>query len=256
MPRSFGSGLSSRPLQNVGGGAPAVREPDFASMSALLELAKKKARFTAMWAQPRRIRCACCHDVFVYLAVDTLSVEAWTFRGEGSDQRLLVEGRLKLSAEVERVEQTSGLGLALCPHCHRYQQWMVGQARWASVCVGLFVGAVVGLCSAVMHEFWRLSSSAPFDLLFAACATVLGVAGGAALGYLWALALGPGTGPQSREDRGARTESEWSAFASQHAVPAAVWFEELGRPLPQDAIFSPLAFRDEVGTRASDSADA
>ncbi|MBI3723584.1 hypothetical protein HY251_06475 [bacterium] len=222
-----------------------------AHLHLLLELAKTRQSFKAIWAQPRRIKCEHCHESFVYLAWGRVgaTVEAW--RGTAAASNLPGLGRERISQLVAKASSKKRMGAALCPHCRRYQEWMIRASRsrpfWWSVIVGVLSGATAGALYSL-----NVGPVKPLDAIFQEIfeATAIGASAGVGLGLLLGSIFGLASGVQlEREELGSLTEKEWEELVGrQRRQPAIAFFARLGRKRKASVELVPLPLRDETET--------
>ncbi len=222
-----------------------------------VHLVAKDASFKAVWAQPRRIVCGHCHDAFVYLAMGEISARASVMRGRGSDETLRAQGRKALEKAVTEATGKPRLGAALCPHCHRYQEWMVRASRFQSVgtCafVGMLVGALAGWIAAIAIAIKAGKEVLDFEVLLPVDGALLGLGlcGGLAVLFRLVFGLKPGS-HVGNEDPASLSEEGWKRLSeearAQRKDPTRAFFGALDRsPLKPGVTLWPLPFRDLAG---------
>ncbi len=149
----------------------------------------KKIVYGILTAQARRIECGHCLKPFTCIHGVVASGEA--ARGPiWSSQVPRVEAAGKRAlAHLPSIARKKQVGLALCPYCKRYQDWMVSQRLWNRVLSGLMLGALVsGIVMIVAHAFNDWRGSMERTALLSAIAGGLGFG---LLGYVLTPRVGP-----------------------------------------------------------------
>jgi hypothetical protein len=143
--------------------------------------------YTIHHVQARRIDCEHCRHPYVYLVGENLTGDATTGIGETAD----ADARTRVQAVLMKGLCAAGLreryGHGLCPHCRRYQMWMVRDSirRQLGMCVVL--GLVAGGAAMVMSAGIVGEITATMAVL---CFTI-GALSGALAGRLRAISVGP-----------------------------------------------------------------
>jgi len=221
----------------------------------LIHLAKTTKTFVAMAAQPRRIACEHCHEVFVYLATQKLkaSIEDWR---STADATFAARGDGQLRLQAEKFASKPRRGAALCPSCKRYQPWMVRDSwlrplLWSGgVCgaVGLLASFTLGFI-----EYVNDASSVEWEALVAI--PLAAFAAGLVPGALWAIVFGLRPGAHlERADARALDEAgfrELGAVGSDYAARVRRWFDRSGGRLGRGVTLLPLPLRDDAGARSA-----
>lgn len=210
---------------------------------------KQIVRITALWIQVRRIDCELCAKPFRYLASDSRKEEdSVPWPASAAEIELLarkvghrLEEQLFLTGRAKRE------GVARCPHCKRYQPWMVSRSRshWLSLGagVGFFAGTFLGVVSMFALES---AHSLPVGLpLFAGSS---GIAAG--LAYGWRRSLKSGPSSEARDLR-SMDDAEYAAFVERGKTtgrdPTVAWHSLLGVTTRKGVVVVPLATRDDAG---------
>jgi hypothetical protein len=219
-----------------------------AHVHLLIEALKKRQTYKAVYAQPRRIACEYCHDVFVYLVTGKVSVTADAWRWQG-DEVLARKGTVGLRTKIEKATKKPRLGLALCPSCHWYQSWMVRRSRRGPLVWLAIAGGLIGLVAAIVSVALQHDSS-PAEMWVPFAGAVAGLIAGVAVSFLWGMIFGVSHGAHTHiEDPASIGDKAWMELV-RASKPAHVraWFQQLGRPLPKGAELYPLPLRDDTAS--------
>ncbi len=144
---------------------------------------------------------------------------------------------------LERVARKKNIGTALCPHCKKYQNWMVRKSRLNRMGCGAILGPlvfagiplVIGLVNDRLEKY----------MLLVVAGLILGVVVGAVTGGFTGLKTGP---HPDKEDPRAMTDEDLLAFladceARDHE-PTLRWLFETGYQHNEQNLLVPLGFRD------------
>jgi hypothetical protein len=218
------------------------------------------------WAQMRQISCESCRESFVYLASGAASA-----RVAGLPLLSSTEGMHKKAEDILQRDLTKRAlkprqGWALCPHCQRYQSWMVRRRNAARLVLGLVVGLVLGGIGAAVllwtapfelrpkngiEAFWnRIDKKEPLVPIWlpAVFPPVLAIASG----LFWARRGKATIGPHLGEgDRVSMTVAAFQEFllATESAGEDAtvVWWRRMGDAVREGAAVAALAPLSEDG---------
>jgi hypothetical protein len=201
----------------------------------------KTLTMSACWVQVRQITCGYCNDEFVYLATGNESVRTTGLPVVSGTDAMRASARTDLTKRLSRLGNSPRKGEARCPHCQRYQRWMVMSSRLRRVWQGIVWGPIVGiLATIVVGRFFFHDSSSPFAV---AALTIAGFPGG----VCWAILGGLPTGAsQEGADRRSMTPEDYREFAQacrrKDADPALTWFRNIGGKVQRSTVVVPLPF--------------
>lgn len=210
----------------------------------------KTLEVTAIYAQVRRIACEACSQPYVYLAVGTQKTQTTGLPLVSSDEGMRKTVSDQLQKTLEKVGRQRRLGEGMCPHCQRYQPWMVRWSRLGGLTKGCLLGAlggaIGGLVLAIGLTATDMIRSRSFGSALVA-GVVIGVVGGLALGWRKALSSQPYEG---MEDPRAMTVDRFEAFLGmckdKDYEPTLAWYAMSGGKFDPKFPVIPLPAYEEV----------
>ncbi len=210
-------------------------------------IAYKTMNITAVWVQVRQIRCEGCKNSFRYLAIGTRNVATTGLPIVSSDEGMRGQLGKALQKALDKVAKKKNQGEGMCPHCQRYQGWMVSKSRLKHYGKGLGWGVAIGggLAIFVPLILGMLISGALGSVVTVAAAVGLPVLG-LVLGGIWAfrktISVGPHTG---QVDRRAMKDAEHNDFMKMcrenDYQPALAWYASIGGQFQEKVPVIPLA---------------
>jgi len=105
----------------------------------------KKLTLTVTHFQGRRIVCDACGSPFTYLARGEVEGKDLGLPVLSSDERMAMRALPEALDRLVTVARAEKRGVGLCPHCRRYQQFMVANSRGRRGLIGLPVGLVLAM---------------------------------------------------------------------------------------------------------------
>lgn len=197
----------------------------------------------AVWVQLRRIACDGCLRAFNYLAIGTTSGNTTGVPLLSSDEGMREAVRTQIDRNCKRAAATPRQGEALCPHCQRYQGWMVSRSRRRAWGWGLGLGVLASAVAAVIA--WASDAGSALTLGLA----VVGPALGSLWGHWRSLAPGPHEG---MTDGRAATDEDLKGFLAmceeKGFEPALAWFAHIGGQFQERVPVIPLPSWDQTAT--------
>jgi hypothetical protein len=182
--------------------------------------------------QARRILCEHCRQPFSYVwgSQETFKVAGVPILS--SDEGMRKSALKKATAALAEVARRPNQGTGLCPHCKRYQVFMVKAGRLTGMGCGLLAGLALGAIVAFGLGYW-LSWSIPVSLGLTAAVAV----GGIAVGRSMVQTVGPHT---SQAATGSLRDDEVPALIAQCAEkqhdPILYWYVSSGNEPRQDEL--------------------
>jgi hypothetical protein len=191
-------------------------------------IAYKTMNLTAVWVQIRKIRCEGCHNGFRYLAIGTRNVQSSGVPLISSDDGMRERVGKQLEKALNKLSKKQRQGEGLCPHCQRYQSWMVRASRLSHYGKGLGVGGVIGALSIIPFVLMG-GFGAVANLALMAGLLALGLLAGAGWGFRKSIRPGPHTG---MVDHRAMKDAEFGDFMKmckdKDYQPALTWYASIG----------------------------
>ncbi len=187
----------------------------------------KSMDVSVVWVQARTIRCQGCKERFVYIASGSTTARTTGLPIFSSDEGMREEISKQIQKACEAIQFKPRQGEALCPHCKRYQSWMVSANRQSRGGWGFGCGGALGAVAGGALYFYIGERTAPWWLWIAGA--VLFAAAGVAYGLKTALAEGPH--PQLSDARGMK-EPEFDEFViaaqEKELEPTLAWWAMIG----------------------------
>ncbi len=178
--------------------------------------------YSFLYAKASRMRCAHCDDPFTYINGDSayeqvrgLPYVSLVAGHEGMRKSAMAAGKKTIRKFAKKTHR----GHARCPHCHRYQPWMVRNSRINCITTGGICGALAGLAvlfteAAPWWKWWAFG----------------GAVAGAIAGFFMALREGPHS---STRDALSKTDDELQDFLSScddaDNDPFTTWWTTAGK---------------------------
>lgn len=203
----------------------------------------KTATLKAVWVQIRSLRCELCGERFRYLAQGYLTVSTAGLPIIHRDDEMKATVLRHLERDLASIAKRDRAGQAACPHCGRYQAWMVADLRKTALLVGLIAGPALGC---LLGGIWSAGVMLASDGRRSSMGAVIaGTLIGLALGYWGAKRYVPGPpAPDRRAMRDEEFERLASSCRSLRQDCALAWYGSLGNTLgATDPVF-PLELRE------------
>jgi hypothetical protein len=203
----------------------------------------KTMQVTAIYAQIRHITCEWCAQAYTYLAVGTHTSQTVGLPVVSSDEGMREEVGRHLSRALEGVGKRPRLGRGMCPHCQRYQGWMVRDSFHSLLPRGLFVGALVGgiasIGLAIAYMMWSTYAMGVSNA--ALLGVFLGCAGGFGWAWMKSLSHAPYVGMY---DSRAMKPTDFTAFVAEckqrEFEPSLAWYSMSGGSFDPNYPVAPL----------------
>ena len=171
----------------------------------------KEMSLRYVYCQVRRITCDSCGEPFVFAATGTGTTSSTgvpLFSRDSAMRETVAEAAIK-RAERKGMRRTAGR--ALCPHCSRYQEWMVSSSRNRRGWIGAGLGTVPGFVIACVIN------PESGSIIIAA------LTAGATLGYVLGRQTGITKGPhETTKDRRGMTDAANNAVT--RALAGAAYY--------------------------------
>ena len=198
--------------------------------------------YNFLYAKGCRICCAHCDKPFTYITgavaekqVRGLPYVSLVMGHEGMRKSALGAGK----QTIRKFARKKRTGSSVCPHCHRYQAWMVRRSRVNCMLGGAACGALVAaaLLSSVLTMWWVWRA-------------IGGAAVGAIAGFFMALREGPhsvGSDPSSKTDEDLC--SFLAACDNNDTDPFVEWWTTAGKVSwdTEKTVVASLGLEDSVG---------
>jgi hypothetical protein len=195
-----------------------------------------------LYVQARRILCELCREPFTYVLGDRKTFNVTGVPIVSSDDGMRREAMKKASAGLTKVARSKNAGQALCPHCKRYQPWMVSHSRMTGMGCGFLGGIVLAGLLAIFAGIWFQWSSEWMLLV-----TVAGAATGLAVGKVHSL----DGGPQLKEDQRSLPDQDVPGLLercrSGGYEPFLFWYLALGNKVKEKEALISLGIADVSG---------
>ena len=197
------------------------------------------------WAQVRRIRCESCREPFVFLHHALEKFESYGVpvlsSNEGMNEGISKKARKRLT----RLAASPRLGAAVCPHCGRYQKWMILWSRVHSLTVwggaAFAFAAFFGLVAAIKHQ--------PGDGILGPVLTFLAIMG-VGIGIGWARSLAPGVRRDRKDPHSIRDEEFHELLVHCRRIdgdPVTEWFLSMYESAPKGSFLVSVGCEDFTG---------
>lgn len=210
-------------------------------------IAWKEMTLPIAFAQGRRIRCQHCDQTFHYLACGVKLINVAGLPLLSSDKAMREALVDKAVSTVKIMAKGRRLGEAACPHCGRFQNWMVRRVKLLRAGVAALIGSFVGAFGGCM--VWMSGRSLDTGI------AMLQMTVGATLGAFVAACVGWLLPARRRQERGADAQSatdeafgrrllEWDRAG---ADPWLSWFVSAGGGCPREGVIVSLGLVDTTG---------
>jgi hypothetical protein len=202
----------------------------------------KTLNLNVLYVQGRRILCEFCRTPFSYIVGDRKTFNVTGVPIVSSDDGMRKEASKKAAAGLARVAREKNAGQALCPHCKRYQRWMVSHSRMTGMGCGFLGGiAIAGLLAIFAGSWFGWGSEVMLGL------TVAGAVAGIVIGKLASLDVGP----HQKEDQRALRDEDVPGFL-QHCSqggyePFLFWYLAMGNKAREKEALISLGIADVSG---------
>lgn len=187
----------------------------------------KQMEVHVVWVQLRRILCDGCRLPFTYLAEGTAKAVTVGVPVLSADESMRQTIEADLKESLAQLAFRPRQGQALCPHCSRYQVWMVDRSRRERAKAGLVVGVGIGVLAALG---WTASSARwTTDPTHYLVLMSLGALLGSGAGAMLAISRGPH--PRRVDVRSTKDETLQGHLTRCQEVgkdPALVWYLQTG----------------------------
>lgn len=97
------------------------------------------------YAYGRRINCEHCEEPFTYLHHDNQSAQVTGLPLINSDDKMRENAVKQAMKSLAKIADKKRIGQATCPHCRKYQQWMIRSAQTTGLGCGFLAGIALGL---------------------------------------------------------------------------------------------------------------
>lgn len=202
----------------------------------------KTLDLNVLYVQARRILCEFCRQPFTYVHGDRKTFNVSGVPIVSSDDGMRKEAMKKASAGLAKVARSKNSGQALCPHCKRYQKWMVFQSRMTGLGCGFLGGIALGGLVAILSGIWFQWSS---EVLLGV--TAAGAVAGLAIGKLRSIEIGP----HHKEDQRSLRDDEVPGFLDRCLKggyePFLYWYLALGNKAKEKEALISLGVADVSG---------
>lgn len=198
----------------------------------------KVMQLSSVWVQIRRILCEACRQPFNYLARGDRLTKVYGLPLLQPDSQLRRALQHELDKAHQRIARGRRAGEACCPHCGRFQSWMITRSRLSGIWNGLWGGGALGLGVAFAATLLQLAPRPPGPLWLGCL--LIGAALGAAAGLLTSLP----SDAQDDDDPGALPDPVLAELLKecreQGVDPALAWYTALGGELTEKVPVIPL----------------
>jgi hypothetical protein len=195
-----------------------------------------------LYVQARRILCEFCREPFTYVLGDRKTFNVTGVPIVSSDDGMRKEAMKKAAAGLTKVARSKNAGQALCPHCKRYQTWMVSQSRMTAMGCGFLGGIVLAGLLAIFAGIWFQWSSEVMLVV-----TVAGAAAGLGIGKVQSL----DTGPHLEEDQRSLRDQDVPGLLARCLQggyePLLFWYLALGNKAKEKEALISLGVADVSG---------
>jgi hypothetical protein len=196
-----------------------------------------------LYVQGRRILCEFCRQPFTYVLGERKTFNVTGVPMISNDEGMRKDAMKKASAGLAKVAQSKNQGQALCPHCKRYQGWMVRQSKMVGLGCGFLGGiAIAGLLAIVTGIWFEWSSEVIFGV------TIGGSILGVVLGHFWSLDSNP---QRDQNDQRAIRDDEVPGLLSRCTKdgyePFLFWYLTLGNKTNEQEALVSLGVADSSG---------
>lgn len=203
----------------------------------------KTLDLNVLYVQARRILCEYCRQPFTYVLGERKTFNVAGIPIVSSDEGMQSEATKKAASSLAKIAREKNKGVALCPHCKRYQGFMVTHSQMVGLGCGLLGGlGLVGLAAMLASIWFMWGSEVILGLTFGGA--VLGLA----LGKMWALDRGP---HQQLEDQRALRDDEvpdlLARCQQEGYEPFLYWYLAVGEEPKENEAFLSLGVRDSSG---------
>ncbi|WP_372364990.1 hypothetical protein [Candidatus Uabimicrobium sp. HlEnr_7] len=207
-------------------------------MGILRKILIKETTIQTLFLQARKIACHHCSKPFTYIVTKKGKTTDTSLRFLAPDDNDL---KKHMNKRGLRLAKKKKLGEALCPHCKRYQNWMITKSRLSLLprCWLIMFIFVITILSFTLDS--RTFSS------FLGLAILLGLTTVLAMGL--AVLLGITSGVQSERDNRAKDSERLAKLITEceasQADPVEVWyFHHMGMELTETDASVSLGFVD------------
>jgi hypothetical protein len=202
----------------------------------------KTLDLNVLYVQARRILCDFCRLPFTYVIGDRKTFNVTGVPIVSSDDGMRKEAMKKAASGLARIARSKNAGQALCPHCKRYQKWMVSKSRMTAMGCGFLGGiALAGLVALLAGIWFEMSSEVMLGV------TAAGAAAGLALGKIKSL----DAGPHQKEDGRSIRDDDVPGFLKRSLQggyePILFWYLALGNKAREKEAFVSLGVADVSG---------
>jgi hypothetical protein len=203
----------------------------------------KTLDLNVLYVQGRRILCEFCRQPFTYVVGDRKTFNVTGMPIVSNDDGMRREAMKKAADSLAKISRARNQGEALCPHCKRYQGWMVSRSTRTGLGCGFLGGIALGGMVAIGAGIWFAWSS---EVIFGvtAAAAVLGLA----LGKMWSLTVGP---HREKEDQRSLADADVPGFVercqSEGYEPFLFWYLALGNKANEKEALVSLGIADSSG---------
>ncbi|HEU4394413.1 MAG TPA: hypothetical protein VFS92_02540 [Planctomycetota bacterium] len=209
----------------------------------------RSAEQQVMVLQGRRVACAHCKGRYTYLARETHKVSSSGVVLLASDEKLTDAMNRAARKFVLKQDRRARWGAGMCPHCRRWQGWMVRSSRLLPSFAWGFGCLLLGLCfSGIFHRHFPEGAAGTATV-------ILCWAGAAALGVWIAFLRGlpSGVAKAGRVDEfSIHDDDARGLLLHARAVdgnPLVEWYLHVLEKPPNDEVLIPAGFRDLTGEK-------
>lgn len=205
----------------------------------------KTLTLNIQYAQARRIVCEYCRQPFTYVwgAKQEFKTTGVPLLSSAEGMR---KSAMKMAANaLANVAKTPNKGESMCPHCKRYQSWMVRKSWMNSLGCGFLAGAVLAGIVAIGAGIWLAWGNGVLGAI-----VVTGTIAGLVLGSMVAKRTGPH--PDKTDDsalKDADVPPLLQKCQEKSVDPILLWYVALGNKPAEKEAFLSLGVFDTTGQR-------
>lgn len=203
----------------------------------------KTLDLSVLYVQARRILCEFCREPFTYVLGDRKTFNVTGIPVVSSDDGMRQQAMKKAADSLAKLSRVKNQGEALCPHCKRYQGWMVSRSMKTGLGCGFLGGIVVAGLIAILAGIWFAWST---EVIFGV--TAVGAVAGVALGKTWSLTSGP---HRDQEDQRSLKDSDVPGFLERCQQdgyePFLFWYLALGNKANEKEALISVGVADSSG---------
>jgi hypothetical protein len=196
-----------------------------------------------LYVQGRRILCEFCRQPFTYVLGDRKTFNVTGVPIVSNDEGMKKDAMKKAASGLAKIARSKNQGQALCPHCKRYQGWMVRQSKTVGLGCGFLGGLAVAGLVAILAGIW-LEWGEGLIFGITGAGSLLGVVSG----HFWSLDSGP---HREKEDQRAIKDDEVPGLLDRCLKdgyePFLFWYLTLGNKTNEKEALVSLGISDSSG---------